>query len=313
MSNFKVSVIMPVYNAAAYLRKAVESAVHLDEVGEVILIEDASPDNALDICQQLTIEYKKVKLFRHPNGENRGAGASRNLGIQKSNYPFIAFLDADDYYLPHRFSVDRKIFESTTEVDGVYNPIGVVYYTEEGMSRFMKAHLVSPEDASKYQTRLRSGPGEVYWRLIQGRYGYCHTDGVTFKKDLFEKSGLFNTELRLHQDTDLWIRLAYHGKLVEGAQEPVAIRGVHSDNRIHNTNRLSKYKYQQSLFEYFKRKPIPFYQKIVLYRKMVAYHPDRKYTSRSKGLSWMMMNIELALFAVRLIPKIFIKSDARYK
>ena len=50
---FRVSVIVPVYNAEAYLRRAVESAVYLEEVGEIILIEDQSPDNALAVALEL--------------------------------------------------------------------------------------------------------------------------------------------------------------------------------------------------------------------------------------------------------------------
>ena len=69
---FKVSVIIPVYNAAQYLEQAVESAVHLEEVGEILLIEDGSPDNALEICKNLVRKYCNVVLLRHVGGVNRG-------------------------------------------------------------------------------------------------------------------------------------------------------------------------------------------------------------------------------------------------
>ena len=82
MNSFEVSVIIPVYNAASYVTKAVESALHSPQVGEIILVEDKSPDNALEVCIQLKNKYDKVKLLQHLNGENRGAGESRNLGIK---------------------------------------------------------------------------------------------------------------------------------------------------------------------------------------------------------------------------------------
>ncbi|MGZ5196876.1 MAG: glycosyltransferase family 2 protein, partial [Kaistella sp.] len=65
----KISVIIPVYNAAAFLRKAVESALKHTEVEEVVLIEDASPDHSLEICKELVSENKKVKLFQNKNIE----------------------------------------------------------------------------------------------------------------------------------------------------------------------------------------------------------------------------------------------------
>ena len=67
MPSFKISVIIPVYNAESYLRKAVQSAVNLVEVGEIILIEDQSPDNALVLAKKLEQEFEKVKLFLHPD------------------------------------------------------------------------------------------------------------------------------------------------------------------------------------------------------------------------------------------------------
>src|SRR5690348_1774976 len=94
-STFNVAVVIPVYNAADYIAKAVESALLQPEVSEVVLVEDRSPDNSLQICQELVGQNAKVKLFRHPNGENRGAAASRNLGVRMSSAPYIAFLDAD--------------------------------------------------------------------------------------------------------------------------------------------------------------------------------------------------------------------------
>ncbi|PMB23704.1 glycosyl transferase family 2, partial [Fischerella thermalis CCMEE 5198] len=59
----QISVIIPVYNAEKYVRQAVESALSQPEVGEVILIEDASSDKSFKVCQELAHEYSLVKLF----------------------------------------------------------------------------------------------------------------------------------------------------------------------------------------------------------------------------------------------------------
>ncbi|MBH2023635.1 MAG: glycosyltransferase, partial [Flavobacteriales bacterium] len=77
----KISVIIPVYNAEKYVSQAVESALQLDEVFEIILVEDKSPDNALEVCKELAEKHERVKLFQHPDQGNHGAGASRNLGL----------------------------------------------------------------------------------------------------------------------------------------------------------------------------------------------------------------------------------------
>ncbi|TPE40006.1 glycosyltransferase family 2 protein [Pontibacter mangrovi] len=227
MNSFKVSVIIPVYNAERFLRNAVESAVQLEEVGEVILVEDKSPDNALEICKQLVREYDKVKLYRHPYEENKGAGASRNLGIQKSNFEFIAFLDADDWYLPNRFIVEAKVLATDKDVDGVYGATGYFYHDKnlftKDLTTISKKHISN----------------NLLYNLTTNK-GAFTTNAITLRRSLLNKTGLFDTDLKLHQDTHLWYRVAHFGNIVPGiTDKPVAYRRVHSDNRIANRNRNS--------------------------------------------------------------------------
>ena len=124
-----ISVIIPVYNAEKYVEHSVLSAINQKHVNEILLIEDNSTDNSLDVCRKLSDKYINVQLLRHPNGENRGAGASRNLGIQTSKYDYVSFLDADDYMLPNRFNKTVEIFEKRSDADGVYEAVG--YHFED--------------------------------------------------------------------------------------------------------------------------------------------------------------------------------------
>lgn len=257
MNSFKVSVIIPVYNAERFLRNAVESAVHLEEVGEVILVEDKSPDNALEICKQLVREYDKVKLYRHPNEENKGAGASRNLGIEKSIFEFIAFLDADDWYLPNRFSVESRVLSSDIHVDGVYGATGYYYHDKNLFTKDLTTI------SSKHINN------NVLYNLTTNR-GAFHTNAITLRKNLLRKTGLFDTDLKLHQDTHLWYRVAHFGNIVPGIiDKPVAYRRVHSDNRIANRNRSSANLFalkNYSTFKNYKRvEAKPFFNIIIEY------------------------------------------------
>ncbi|MDB9721090.1 glycosyltransferase family 2 protein [Winogradskyella sp.] len=230
--DFAVSVITPVYNAEIYLRKAVESAVYLDEVGEIILVEDHSPDNALVLCQILEQEYPKVKLYQHSDKGNHGAGASRNLGIQKASCNYIAFLDADDYYLPNRFTKDKVVFKTHADCDGVYSATGTHFYTAQAKKQFFDkgfgyqevltlTKAVTPEDLFSALFNKHTVTGEF------------HTNGITLKKNVFTTVGNFNTQLKLRQDIHLWKRLAAFCTLYAGEiAEPVSMRGIHADNRM---------------------------------------------------------------------------------
>ncbi len=253
---FKVSVVIPVYNAENFLRNAVESAVNINEVAEIILIEDNSPDNALKVANELQMEYKKVKVYQHPDKGNHGAGASRNLGIERAKYDYIAFLDADDYYLQERFKKDKELFMGNVDCDGVYNSVGTHFYSEDAERGFY-------DKGFGYQEILTLtdsvGPDELFSVLFNQHSkvtGQFCTDGITLKKEVFEKVGYFNNELKLRQDIHLWRRLAgfcnlYAGELLK----PVAMRGIHENNRMTKVEDHEEYMdlYWNSLNDEFKR------------------------------------------------------------
>jgi glycosyltransferase involved in cell wall biosynthesis len=228
---FKVSVITPVYNAVGRVRHAVESALALPEVGEVILIEDGSPDDALSVCSDLCREYDRVRLFRHDDCGNHGAGASRNLGLRFAKFPFVAFLDADDWYLPNRFHADARILLGDPTIDGVYNALGNHYESEalreqwlsQGRPELLTVSMpVPPEELIKV----------LFWCHPAAK-GEFSTVTVTVRQEFLKRVGGFHPGLRLQQDTHLWKRMAAAGRLAAGnIESPVAFRTVHTGNRM---------------------------------------------------------------------------------
>lgn len=227
----KISVIVPVYNAEKYVVQAVESALQFDEVYEVILIEDKSPDNALEVCQQLEQKYDRVKLFQHPDKGNHGAGPTRNLGLTKATGDYIAFLDADDYYLPNRFDAEKELFKDP-KVDGVYGALGVHYYSEKAKEQYYRLFGDNLTTVYKRHDPKDVFPGQISMR---GSFGLFSIDCLTIRKDALDKklNPFFKTHLRLHQDTEFLFRLSYYLDLYPGIlDKAVAVRGVHENNRI---------------------------------------------------------------------------------
>ncbi len=226
----KISIIIPVYNAEKYITQAVESALQFEEVYEIILVEDKSPDNAWGACQRLSEKYDRVKLFQHPDKQNHGAGASRNLGMEKATGDFIAFLDADDYYLPNRFDAEKELFKNQ-EVDGVYGALGVHYYSEKAKEQYY------PVYADKLTTVYKKhDPEDVFEGQLnmKGSFGLFSIDTLTLRVSSLKKvQPWMKTHLKLHQDTEFLFRISYYLKLFPGIlDEAVAMRGVHENNRI---------------------------------------------------------------------------------
>jgi glycosyltransferase involved in cell wall biosynthesis len=228
MEEFKVSVVIPFYNAKHYVTQAVESALQQGETGEVLLIEDGSPDGGLENCQALAKKYSKVRLLRHPDGANHGAAESRNLGIENAIFPYIAFLDADDYYLPNRFSITVKVFNSAMNVDGVYEAIGAVFEDQPAKDFWLTLPLNEITTVTK-----EIKPDRLFEELMVGGCGYFSLDGLTVRTSLFLATGLFNEKLTMMEDTDIVYKLSAKGNLYPGSIDiPIAARRVHKGNRI---------------------------------------------------------------------------------
>jgi len=225
----KVSVIIPVYNAEKYVREAVESALNQPETGEIILVEDASPDNSLEVCQQLEKESSKVRVLRHEDGKNKGAGASRNLGIKKSQYDYIAFLDADDFYLPNHFRKPSEIFRNDPdeEIDGVYEAVGTHFEDQKAQEKWFS---VRNWTLTTVKTPIQ--PEYLLEAILTKGVGWFHTDGIVVRKSIFEKTGYFDKHLEIKQDSAMFLKMAAIGRLLPGRlQEPVSMRRVHNSNR----------------------------------------------------------------------------------
>ncbi|MBK7238916.1 MAG: glycosyltransferase family 2 protein [Flavobacteriales bacterium] len=226
----KISVIMPVYNAAPYIQQAVASALQFKEVCEILLIEDGSTDRSLEICEELAGTGSRVKVIQHSDKKNHGAGASRNLGLAQASCELIAFLDADDHYLPNRFEQEHVLLELHPALDGVYGAIGVHYHDEVGKLQFERF------SASQITTvSMRVDPDELFFALLfKPGFGHFSLDALTLRKRSLEKiPHFFNEDLRLHQDTEFITRASYYLALAPGSiEEPVTLRGVHRANRI---------------------------------------------------------------------------------
>lgn len=108
-----ISIVIPVYNAAAVLPGFLDALAQSggDEL-EILLIDDGSGDESLDVCQSRAEKDARFRVFGQ---ENRGPSAARNLGLDESRGEFVAFLDADDVLEPSAF---RRTLELLPEYDG---------------------------------------------------------------------------------------------------------------------------------------------------------------------------------------------------
>lgn len=231
----KVSVIIPVYNAAEFVENAVLSAINQPEVCEVIMVEDGSTDSSFSICQALSKKYHQVKLFYHHKNINKGPSISRNLGIKNASFDYIAFLDSDDWYLPDRFKMDQQIFENYPSVNVVYNKSQIKNggkYVDFGY--FLDVNI-------EYKTK---GYSNVYEFILGYDISLVDMNSFTVRKSLFLSIKLFDERLSIHEDTELLFRIFKNNNIMPGQiKHPVSIARRHINNRITKLKPLASFKF----------------------------------------------------------------------
>ena len=135
-----VSVIMPFFNSERFFHESVESVLAQTYANwELLLIDDGSTDGSTEIALEYARRHpEKVRYLRHENHQNRGASASRNLGIRQARGAYIAFLDADDLYLPEKLEQQVAILESRPEAAMIY-----------GATQYWHSWTGNPDDADR--------------------------------------------------------------------------------------------------------------------------------------------------------------------
>ncbi len=200
----KVSVILPVYNRAGLVSRAIDSvlAQTCDEF-ELIVIDDASDDGTLEIVQSYEAD-PRVRVFQ--NGHNLGPSGSRNRGVGVSRAPYIAFQDSDDRWLPEKLSRQISVLEKSPAVSACY--CGALYYAP-GQCYYI------PSRESEGQ-RL----GDLSTEILFGNPTTPQT--LLVRRDALVGIGLFDESLTINEDWDLVIRLAQKAQFAF-VDEPLAI------------------------------------------------------------------------------------------
>jgi len=234
MNNRLVSVIIPAYNSGKFICETISSVLNQTYKNlEIIVVNDGSRDNTEDVLSSY-IKENSIKYFFQ---QNSGPSASRNYGIKKSSGNYIAFLDADDKWLP------EKIARS-------------VDFLESGKFDWMCTSMVKIKgDGSKIIKRiasdswvLNSGTYEIK-QLKNGLFFFSeipvHTPTILLKKNCIEKVGIFDESFLIGEDTDLWLRFEEHGLRGGYLDEPLTIYR-------YNENSLTKGRKVDGLREHFK-------------------------------------------------------------
>lgn len=205
-----VSVVVPVHNRISWAVEAVRSVLDQTYADfEVVVVDDGSTEDPTP----LRVADERVRYVRQ---ENRGASAARNLGLGLARGRYVAFLDADDLFVPGKLERQATVMEGRPDV-----AISHTSYL-----------LMDHEGRDIGEVRSGRYTGSVYPRIYTDSHGIA-TPTVMVRRDALGERARFNESVRYGEDALLWAELVKGSELL-GIDEPLAKVRVHGNNAISN-------------------------------------------------------------------------------
>lgn len=206
-----ISVVMPVYNRASVVGEAIRSVLAQDFPDfELIVVDDGSTDGTADAVA--AFDDPRIKLIQL--AVNAGGNVARNRGIEVATGPLIAFLDSDDAYLPNKLEATVQAFADRPEMDVL-------------LDSFIKRY----PGRSRPDIEVRNpvlDENEAILEALFTRRIWKATPGITARREVALRSGLFDEELRRRQDFDFILRLAKVGRMAT-TDQPLWVKSYARD------------------------------------------------------------------------------------
>jgi glycosyltransferase involved in cell wall biosynthesis len=193
----KVSVIIPTYNCAEYIEKAISSVLTQTYSNiEIIVVDDGSTDHTAETINR--IQSDKVRYFYKENG---GPGSARNYALKEAKGNIITFLDADDYFHPDNIATKMNVLKDNHNVYWLFSD--VYFVSTEGA----KICLGSEYFSSAYASELFKEKRIFEALLTDGNF--ISTATLMMRRGCFDEIGLFDESQLMHQDYLQWLHLSH--------------------------------------------------------------------------------------------------------
>lgn len=219
----RVDVVIPTYNSVDFLPEAVESVfaqTHQD--WRLHVVDDGSTDGTPDYLRSLGDD--RVEYIRKDNG---GPSSARNAGIRASGSPYVALLDADDRWYPHKLEAQLELIQRAPDVALVHG--------------FQHTVDIEGRVVGTIEHDLR---GRVFNRLLAGNFVTGGDSMVLLRRAALDRVGVFREDLIVGEDWELWLRLARECAFDYVPDYLAAIRlhaGLQSDSELVAENLVRAY------------------------------------------------------------------------
>ena len=207
-----VSIIIPTYNRAHKIQKAIDSILtQTYQNFEIIIVDDGSEDNTKDIIDDLSKKDSRIHYFRHLH--RKGANTARNRGILEAKGKYIAFQDSDDQWLPQKLSIQMCAIQNT----GVRAVFSGFWRIKEKKRTYIPKKI----------RNIKPGIHSFHKKILAGNFIGLPT--LLVEKDLLHQAGGFDNKLPQLQDWEMLLRLSVLTKFMY-INQPLVKAYLGSDN-----------------------------------------------------------------------------------
>ena len=217
--SYTVSVVIPAHNSADTIGRAIDSVLaQTHRADEIIVVDDGSTDNTVECIGQYGGQVRYIRQ------ENAGPGPARNTGIKAARCDWIAFLDADDEWLPEKLRLQIELLGRHETLVWASARVfcclmGTDRLIDQGNSSLTEAYLANREYFEDCLPAIA--------RDLTG-----HTDTMIIRRDAFAQVGLFETDIPYGEELDLWLRIAYRWPQLGHVNRPLAIYNVNNPESL---------------------------------------------------------------------------------
>ena len=206
------SVITPAYNAEKYIAQAIESVQAQGfDTWEMIIVDDGSTDRTREVISQYSNRDPRIRLIQNDHG---GVSLARNTGVKLAKYEWIALLDADDAFCPHKMK--KQLDASRKDPDVVL--WGTYAYNVGEKGNVFDVNEDGPHSRDAFH-RIRKAAGVVSLK----------NSSALFRASLFRTLGGFDSQYDSTEDAELWSRMADFGTVLV-IPEPLILYRFHSQS-----------------------------------------------------------------------------------
>ncbi len=210
-SAYTISVVIPAYNIADYIRGAIESALaQTYKPLEIIVVDDGSTDSTADVVKRYSCDNPQVKYIRQ---SNTGVSAACNTGIKAARGNWIAFLDGDDIWQPEKLQLQVELLQRNSELiwcicNSIYKP-----FDEEQGRKFLAF-----ESGEKLLAGREYFASFIYAATYHIGWNRCT---MLVKRRALLDVGMFEEGLSSAEELDLWLRVAYRWPQIGYVNRPL--------------------------------------------------------------------------------------------